>query len=82
VNGFFEYCRKRIDASDKMAFSLGKEVHLPMLDASLVDQLLGYKVDGMKTFHLVLDPGAAPKPKPKVSDAGGVVLVASSGIRN
>jgi hypothetical protein len=74
VNGFFEYCRKRIDASDKMAFSLGKEVHSPMLDASLVDQLLGYQVHGMKTFQLVLDPTLTIKPKP-----GSVVTVKASG---
>ena len=68
VNGFFEYCRKRIDASDKMAFSLGKEVHQPMLDASVVDQLLGYQVHGIKTFQLVLDPVAKAKTvKQKVS---------------
>lgn len=66
VNGFFEYCRKRIDASDKMAFSLGKEVHSPMLDASVVDQLLGYQVHGMKTFQLVLDPNVVRRP-PKVT---------------
>jgi hypothetical protein len=73
VNGFFEYCRKRIDASDKMAFSLGKEVHSPVLDASLVDQLLGYQVCGMKTFQLVLDPGAAAPKKPKAWVVSGVL---------
>ena len=75
VNGFFEYCRKRIDASDKMAFSLGKELHTPMLDASVVDQLLGYQVHGMKTFQLVLDP-QLKKIKPK---KGRVVTLKNSG---
>jgi hypothetical protein len=62
VNGFFKYCREKIDKSDKIAFNQRKTVHSPLLDANVVDKLLGYKVHGNKTFQIILDPPSLRPP--------------------